>query len=287
MSGAGDLYLAEQDGRSPTRLAAGAAPGESGVSILSLRFRGGACLRTTPQDHLVWIQMSPRARFECRIAEHGIRHEPRVGSLAICPAGADCAAVSNDDVDAVLVAVAPAQLALAAAEASVLGATLMERLTVWDGDLAELARVLVAESGSGYPNGALFWHDVASAFIDSLLGRHTSIAARPARGALGEAVLGRLRDYVHAHLDEPIKVEALASLAASSPFHFTRVFTRSVGVTPHRYVVHLRLRRAVEMVREGRVGFAEIAASTGFADQSHLSRWMRRVHGVSLRQLAA
>jgi AraC family transcriptional regulator len=35
------------------------------------------------------------------------------------------------------------------------------------------------------------------------------------------------------------------------------------------------------------LGLAEIAASTGFADQSHLSRWVRRVHGVSLTQLTA
>jgi AraC family transcriptional regulator len=56
-------------------------------------------------------------------------------------------------------------------------------------------------------------------------------------------------------------------------------------MSPHRYVVHLRLQRAIELVRDGRFGFAEIAASTGFSDQSHLSRWVRRVHGVSLKQL--
>jgi AraC family transcriptional regulator len=58
-------------------------------------------------------------------------------------------------------------------------------------------------------------------------------------------------------------------------------------MTPHRYVVHLRLQRAIELVREGRSGLAEIAARTGFADQSHLSRWVRRVHGVPLSRLTA
>ena len=53
------------------------------------------------------------------------------------------------------------------------------------------------------------------------------------------------------------------------------------------YVVHVRLRRAIELVRKGQSGLAEIAASAGFADQSHLSRWMRRVHGVTLTQLTA
>jgi len=88
-------------------------------------------------------------------------------------------------------------------------------------------------------------------------------------------------------LDEPIEVAPLASIAGRSPFHFTRVFARSVGMTPHRYVVHLRLERAVELVRDGRFGLAEIAVRTGFADQSHLSRWVRRVHGVSPSELVA
>jgi AraC family transcriptional regulator len=107
------------------------------------------------------------------------------------------------------------------------------------------------------------------------------------RGTLGKDVLQRLRDYIMAHLDEPIEVAALAGIAGRSEFHFRRVFTRSVGITPHRYVVHQRLRHAVELMRDGRPGLAEIASSTGFADQSHLSRWVRRVHGVSPTQLAA
>jgi AraC family transcriptional regulator len=104
---------------------------------------------------------------------------------------------------------------------------------------------------------------------------------------LDKDVLRQLRDYVIAHVDESIDVEALANIAGQSPFHFSRVFARAVGMTPHRYVVHLRLQRAIELVRDGRSGLAEIAVRTGFADQSHLSRWVRRVHGVSLTQLSA
>jgi AraC-like DNA-binding protein len=64
--------------------------------------------------------------------------------------------------------------------------------------------------------------------------------------------------------------------------------TRENGITDRvRCIVYLRLRRAVELIREDRLGLAEIAASTGFADQSHLSRWVRRVHGVSPTQMVS
>ena len=164
---------------------------------------------------------------------------------------------------------------------------MIERLSGYDQALLDLARTLASGSADDYPNGPLFWNEAASGFIGGLVARHTSGFVSPARGMLGKCMLERLKDYVVAHLDEPIEVATLAQIAGRSPFHFSRVFSRSVGMTPHRYIVHLRLRRAVEFVRDGRSGLAEIAARTGVAGQSHLSRWVRRVEGVSLTQLAA
>jgi AraC family transcriptional regulator len=213
--------------------------------------------------------------------------ERPVGSLTIDPAGFDFGADADERMDILVVAVDPGRLALAAAEGALPEAQLIERLGGDDPALLALARTLAFESVHNYPNGALSWNEAASSFVDGLVAGHTeAMPARP-RGTLGKDQLRRLRDYVVAHLDEPIGVEALADLAGRSPFHFTRVFTRSVGVTPHRYVVHLRLQHAIELVREGRSGFAEIAARTGFADQSHLSRWVRRVHGVPLSRVTA
>jgi AraC family transcriptional regulator len=280
-----ELHLAQPDGSMPTTLAVGSPPGESGVSILSLRFRGGIRFSATPREHLVCFVSSP-VRLDCRMAGHTYRHQAPAGSLAICPAGIDAFCESEESVDAIIVAIDPGQLTLAAAEDSALDARLTECLSGYDQALFDLARRLRSEGAGGYPNGPLFWNDAATGFIGRLVAHHVSEPERPTRGRLGKDVLGRLREYVVAHLDEPIEVAALASIAGRSPFHFTRVFARSVGMTPYRYVVHLRLRRAIELVRDGRCGLAEIAARTGFADQSHLTRWARRVHGVPLKRLA-
>jgi AraC family transcriptional regulator len=282
----GNLYMAQGDGGPPTTLAAGSAPGESGVSVVRARFRGGVHFSATLRQHLICFHMTP-LRIECRMAGRKLWHEAPIGSLAILPAGADSAADADDGVEALLVEIHPGQLALAAAEDSALEARLIERLSGLDHALYDLARALAVESEAGYRNGPLFWNEIAGGFISGLLARHTSEVESRARGMLGRDVLERLRDYIVAHLDEPIEVAALARIAGRSPFHFTRVFTRSVGMTPYRYVVHLRLQRAIELARDRRLGFAEIAASTGFADQSHLSRWVRRVQGVSLTQLVA
>jgi AraC family transcriptional regulator len=216
-----------------------------------------------------------------------LRTRRQEGRWQICPAGSDCGADAEESVNALLVAVDPGRFALAAAEDSALEAHLNERLSGYDQVLLDLARTLALESAEGYPNGPLYWKEVASGFIGGLVARHTSEFESWGRGTLGKEVLERLRDYVVAHLDELIEVALLADIAGRSPFHFSRVFTRSVGVTPHRWIVHLRSQQAIELVHQGQSGLAEIAARTGFADQSHLSRWVRRVYGVPLTQLAA
>jgi AraC family transcriptional regulator len=285
--GDNELFMAQTDGACPAVLAAGNAPGESGVSIVRMRFKGGAHFNGTFHHHLVFFQLSPQMGFECRFAGRPIWHEPPSGRLAIIPAGMDVIADAEETLDAILVAINPSQLALAVAEDSAPEAQMIERISGYDQALLDRARTLALETAKGYPRGPLLWNEIASGFIDRLVAHHTCGADARVRGSLGKDVLKRLRDYIMANLDEPIKVATLANLAGRSPFHFSRVFTRSVGVTPHRYIVHLRLQRAIELVREGRSGLAEVAASTGFTDQSHLTQWVRRVHGVSLAQPAA
>jgi AraC family transcriptional regulator len=286
-AGVGELCLAQEDGGLPTTLATGCAPGDSGLTILNLRFEGGLHVAATSRQHLICFQqMTESCSFECRFADRTVSHEPLTGSVAICPAGIDQAADAVGSVDILVIAIDPGRLALAAAEDRALDARLIERFSGYDPPLLGLGRTLALESASDYPNGPLFWNECASSFIDGLVARHTSRSVSQARGTLGRNVFDRLRDYILAHLDRHVEVSALAKLAGRSPFQFTRVFARSVGMTPHRYIVHLRLQRAIELVRDGRSGLAEIATHTGFADQSHLSRWVRRVYGVSLAQLA-
>jgi AraC family transcriptional regulator len=288
MTGTDGFYLTQRDGGPPTTLAAGSAPGESGVSILNVRFQGATHIGGTPGQHLVGFMMLPEVHsFECRLAGRVLRHEVLPGARGIAPAGADCVVDTPTGGDALFVAIDPGVFALAAAEDSALEAQLIESFAFYDQELLDLGRMLLLESLDDYPNGPLFWSEIASRFIDNLIVGHTSALESQTRGTLGRDVLARLRDYVMAHLDEPLEVATLARMAGRSPFHFSRVFTRSVGMTPHRYIVHLRLQHAMQLVREGRSGFAEIAARTGFADQSHLSRWVRRVHGVSLTQVPA
>ncbi len=72
----------------------------------------------------------------------------------------------------------------------------------------------------------------------------------------------------------------LAALSGVSRFQLLRGFARTVGVTPHAYLLQQRVRLARRLLAAGRRP-AEAAAEAGFADQSHLTRAFRRQLGIT------
>lgn len=94
------------------------------------------------------------------------------------------------------------------------------------------------------------------------------------------SVLSRARDYLHDYLDTDIALDELASVAGIDRFRLTRQFGRHFGLSPHAYLVRLRLRKAKRLLAEG-VKPAEVAARTGFSDQSHMGRWFKRAYRLT------
>jgi transcriptional regulator GlxA family with amidase domain len=108
-------------------------------------------------------------------------------------------------------------------------------------------------------------------------------AQSEARGGLPPVLTQRMCEYIEAHLDQKIGLEALAAMAGLSTHHFARAFHQSVGMPPHSYLLSRRLDRAERMLRETELPLSEIAVATGFSDQSHLARHFRRRTGMSPR----
>jgi AraC-like DNA-binding protein len=103
---------------------------------------------------------------------------------------------------------------------------------------------------------------------------------RPIQG-LASWQARRVIDHVLAHLDMPIRVEDLAGVTRLSTSHFSRAFKLSFHVSPHAYVIALRLARARALMLESDEQMSQIAAACGFADQAHFSRAFRRKTGCA------
>jgi AraC family transcriptional regulator len=92
-------------------------------------------------------------------------------------------------------------------------------------------------------------------------------------------------DFVDANLDGGLTLEQVAEVAGMSIPHLTTLFRRTMGQSVHAYVMERRVQRARALLLGRRMTIAQVALETGFAHQSHLARWMRRLLGVTPSEL--
>ena len=118
--------------------------------------------------------------------------------------------------------------------------------------------------------------------LAALLGKPADLAHHPRiRGGLPPRALRRVREYIEAHLEETISIDALAGIVGLSKYHFARAFKQSEGLTPHDYLLQCRVRRAQELLANTDLPLSEIALASGFSDQSHCARRFRERVGVT------
>jgi len=118
------------------------------------------------------------------------------------------------------------------------------------------------------------------AALSALAGQHATDRAEPAPLAANAPAVARARAYLEAHLAEDVSLPELARVAGVSRFHLLRQFRREFGLPPHAWHMQLRLLRAQRLLRAGETP-AGVAASLGFADQSHLTRRFLAAFGVT------
>ena len=119
---------------------------------------------------------------------------------------------------------------------------------------------------------------LASRFVEAVSGKPrkaASLAARDRRRAV-EAAL-----WIDAHSHRPIGLEDAAGQAGISPFHFLRLFSDTLGVTPHQYLVRSRLRHAARRLADDDSAITDIAYDVGFGDLSNFVRTFHRAAGAS------
>jgi AraC-like DNA-binding protein len=121
----------------------------------------------------------------------------------------------------------------------------------------------------------------ASRFVEVVSGRPreaVQTAARDRRRAVETAL------WIDAHSHRQIDLEHAAAQAGISPFHFLRLFSSVLGVTPHQYLVRSRLRHAARLLADDDTSITDVAYDVGFGDLSNFVRTFHRAAGVSPRR---
>jgi AraC family transcriptional regulator len=104
-------------------------------------------------------------------------------------------------------------------------------------------------------------------------------ALREARPAMAPSWLAHARELLFAQQVQPPRLVELAAQVGIHPVHLAQAFRRHWNMTPLGYVRAHRVFRAVELIARGGA-LAEVAAAVGFADQSHMTRAIRRARAA-------
>jgi AraC family transcriptional regulator len=131
-------------------------------------------------------------------------------------------------------------------------------------------------------NGNIALEDCALRLAETVLSTaagETRSAATPSARDLRR--ISNVLRYLEERADEPVELTDLAAVACMSKYHFLRTFRRIVGVTPHQFLLDLRMRRAAIRLRTTSTPISTIAFDTGFGDLSAFNGRFRRVFGMS------
>jgi AraC-like DNA-binding protein/quercetin dioxygenase-like cupin family protein len=146
--------------------------------------------------------------------------------------------------------------------------------------LATLSRLIFSgASGEACEPG------LASIFAHLAMRHAFARVATPHSTRAASRAVSVAREYIEAHATSVVRLATLAELTGLNAFSLIRAFRAAVGVPPYAYLTHVRLVRAVQLLRDG-LPVSRVAYVSGFSDQSHFTRRFKSALGMPPGQYA-
>ncbi len=281
----------------PSRVLTSAGLGWSGIEVARFIGHDELSIPPSPKHHAI-IHLNRRPLDLTQVLDGRLRKE-RVhrGEVAIIPAGPPWKWGFRGQTDSDLLPLCLEDAFLREVARSVEvdpeGMEIVPLLGERDPRIEQIGLLLKEEiEAEGLLGGRLYAESLATALAISLIRDHSSLGRKAARkaarergGGLPRRALKEVIDYIGANLEKDLTLAEMAGVTHMSPYHFSRLFKESTGLTPHRYVIERRVQRAEELLGSSALPIAEIALLCGFANQSHLNRHFKRLLGVSPKAL--
>ncbi len=265
--------------------------GESPISVITSALSSSETLYPKMEDYVFGLITDGRAKMQ--LTYDGCRQfQPPAwpGRLIVFPAHTETLLELEGKVQTVSIAI-PADLARSwLSGAGVRDFSGFGRLTLGTAidpfTRAAMERMVACTRQRSPSNDLLVEH------LGLTLVMHLAQRANPGLRRRGEtrrltfAERRRLTDFARSQIGRRIKLEHLAAVLGMSSFHFARAFKESTGITPHQWLLEIRVERAVELLRSPqRMTLDAIASECGLANRSHLESTLQRIRGVSSRDL--
>jgi AraC family transcriptional regulator len=255
-------------------------------------------------EHLIFVGLTT-GRVVCESGGARVEHALSPGCVALVPAHTPVSWSWSTRISLSVLRLEPRFVDRVAQSAFGLGPD-DYRLVVaersYDAAIANIAGVLAREALRGEPGGQVYAQSLASILAVHLLRHYAQRAdgaapkleqtapAAPVEGSARNGAHPRAvsdaLELIHANYARDLSLTDIAAAAHLSPFHLARLFKQCLGVSPHQYLIQVRVNSARWLLSagSGERSLAEVATAVGFADQSHLTRHFKRVTGMTPRR---
>lgn len=119
------------------------------------------------------------------------------------------------------------------------------------------------------------------AALHRLWERQIAATARDNRILIAPATVARVKEFIAAHVSEPIALDDLAGMAGYSRFHFARGFRAATGLPPYAYILRARIALACRLLGEAQMPVGEVGSAAGFASHPQFASRFRQLTGIS------
>jgi AraC family transcriptional regulator len=142
------------------------------------------------------------------------------------------------------------------------------------------------ERAYGFPSGQLFLQSIEVA-LAAVLVQNYSLSVktrRQVKGGLSDVGRRNVIDFVRSRISEDTSLADMAAVAGLSITHFSHIFKKSMGQSPHQFVLQQRVQYAKELLVSVNRPMIDIALACDFKTPQHFARIFRKVCGLSPKE---
>lgn len=123
-------------------------------------------------------------------------------------------------------------------------------------------------------------------FLDQLV--QSSAAKRPqTQRRLRDFYMKEALSFIEQNYQRDISIEEIAAFCGLNRSYFGKVFRDTMGESPQAFLLHYRMARAAQLLKESTLPISAISAMVSYANQLHFSRAFKSVYGVAPRDYRA
>jgi len=240
---------------------------------------------TSFQQHTLVVPLN-NYLTECKMDSQFESRNTQRGDLILIPANMDYWSADITNSEYIVLTIEPQQLLQANQE--LIKGDAIELIPTFpkpDAFIYGTAIALKQELETNYNGCRLYAESLFNSLAVHLLQKYaTSQPQIQEYNGLAPFKLKQILELIHDSLSEEISLLELAKYLDLSQFHFCREFKKSVGVTPHHYIMQQRVKMAKQVLKQQDLPIAEVAVECGFSNQSHLGRVFKQHTGTTPRR---